>query len=134
MHNEDDYFGPMSPEHAHVMNTATEVKALGYGDYYNLIAIKCDDGWLISGIKEVWNNAQLMGLVSMTNSNGSCFISDEAFDVFKTNATSVMSVGKTYMVDLATNVMYFQNTCLRPGDFESFCKTDPDFKWWGNRQ
>ena len=133
MYNEDNYYGPMGPEHSHIMRSATEVKALGYGDYYNLIAIKCDDGWMVSGTNEIWNHAQLMGFTSMTNSRGACLVSDDAFEVFKQNASSVMSVGKVYMVDLANNVMYFENPCLRPGDFAAFCKSDPDLKWWGNR-
>ena len=137
MYNEYSYFGPMGPEHAHVRKSASEVKALGFGDYYNLIAIKCNDGhsdgWLVSGVKEVWDHAQLMGFTSMTNSKGASFVSDKDFEVFKRNATGVTSVGKVYMVDLATSVMYFENPCLRPGDFSAFCKTDPVFKWWGNK-
>lgn len=133
MYNEDDYYGPMDPEHAHVMNSASEVKALGFGDHYHIIAIKCGKGWMLSGTKEIWDHAQLMGFASITYNEGTTLVSDDAFDDFMLNATSVMSVGKVYMVDLANNVMYFENPCLRPGDFEEFCKSDPDFKWWGNR-
>ena len=42
MYNEDSYFGPMGPEHAHVMSSAKQIMALAFGDSYNLIAMGCD--------------------------------------------------------------------------------------------
>lgn len=132
MYNEDSYFGPMGPEHAHVMSSAKQIMALAFGDSYNLIAMENGGYWLISGCKEVWDHAQLMGFTSMTNSKGMRLVSNEDFEAFRRNADT-MTVGKVYMVDLATSVMYFENPCLRPGDFEKFCKSDPDFKWWGNK-
>ena len=129
------YTGPMTNEQAHVMRRAEKVIALGWGDYYNLIALKSkySKGWQVAGCREVWDHAQLMGFYSLTNSRYAAIVSDKDFEVIRRTATQEQTVAPTYMLDQATYVNYFENPCLRPGDFEKFCKSDPDFKWWGNK-
>lgn len=125
----------MTDEQAHVMCHAKKIIALGWGDECNLIAIKYEhlDDWGVAGCREVWNHGQLMGYYSLTNSSYAVIVSDEDFEVMKRTASKVKSVGSDYMLNQSTCVLYFENPCLRPGDFANFCKSHPDFKWWGNR-
>ncbi len=120
----------MTNEQAHVMRRAEKVIALGWGDYYNLICVKSTDDWSVAGCREVWDHAQLMGFYSLTNSRYAAIVSDKDFEVIRRTATKEQTVAPTYMWNKKTCVNYFENPCLRPGDFEKFCKTDDEYKWW----
>ena len=114
------------------MCQADKVIALGWGDYYNLIALKIESSkeWRVAGCREVWDHAQLIGFYSLTNSRYAAIVSDKDFEVIRRTATQEQTVVPIYMLNQSTNVLYFENTCLRPRDFEKFCKTDDEYKWW----
>lgn len=123
----------MTDEQVHVMIPAEKVIALGWGDCYNLVAIKSEysNDWIVEGCREIWYHAQLVGFCSLTSSHYPAIVSEKDFEVMRRTATKEQTVGSTYMLNQSTCVDYFENTCLRPGDFEKFCKSNPDFKWWG---
>ena len=131
MYGEELYFGPRPEERVRCMEHANKIIALGWGDYNNLIAIKVDGGnWIVAGCKEIWHHAHLMGFCSLTNSNNPASVSDADFAVLRRTATREESVCKDYLFNQSTCVMYFRAVNITDADFESFCNTHDEYKWW----